>query len=324
MTAAGGAGAAGAPTIGIDLGGTNLRVAVVDHDGGIVADEREATPADLRKLVDAISARVDGFVSTHGPVTAVGVGAAGLVDREGTIHYAPNIPMFRRARVGAALLDALGLPVIVDNDANVAAFGELRHGAAQGKQHVLVITLGTGIGGGLILDGRVYRGAHGFAAEVGHWQLDPDGDACACGEVGHWEASASGTALGRLGRERAAAGAAPALVAAADGEVDAINGVHVGAAAREGDRDALEILEEYGQRVALGFVALGNILDPELIVVSGGVVELGDLLLDPIRRAFDGHLEGAAYRPPVEVVAAALGSQAGVIGAAAMARELST
>jgi glucokinase len=322
VTAAGGAGAAGAPTIGIDLGGTNLRVAIVDGDGAIVADEREATPTDLPKLVEAIAARVDGLVSAHGDVTAVGVGAAGLVDHEGTIHYAPNIPMFRRARVGAALLDALAMPVVVDNDANVAAFGELRHGAARGKRDVLVITLGTGIGGGLILDGRVYRGAHGFAAEVGHWQLDPDGDRCACGEPGHWEAAASGTALGRLGRERAAAGDAPGLLAAADGAVDAITGLHVSDAARTGDADALEILEEYGRRVALGFVALGNILDPELIVVSGGVVELGDLLLDPIRRAFDGHLEGAEYRPPVEVVAAELGSQAGVIGAAAMAREL--
>jgi glucokinase len=322
VTSAGGSGAPDAPTIGIDLGGTNLRVAVVDRAGEIVADERESTPDEFPKLIEAIKARVDAMVTAHGDVTAVGIGAAGLVDGDGIIHYAPNIPMFRRAPVGPELSAALTLPVAVDNDANVAAYGELCHGAARGKRDVLVITLGTGIGGGLILDGRVYQGAHGFAAEVGHWQLDPDGDRCACGELGHWEASASGTALGRIARQRASEGRAAKLLASAGGDVDELTGLHVGDAARAGDRDALEILDEYGRRVALGFVGLANILDPELIVVSGGVVELGDLLLDPIRRAFDGHLEGAAYRPPVAVVAAELGSQAGVVGAAAMAREL--
>lgn len=322
MTTVGGSGAPDAPTIGIDLGGTNLRVAVVDGDGAIVADEREPTPPAFPALVDAIKTRVDRFVEAHGDVVAVGIGAAGLVDPDGTIHYAPNIPMFRRAPVGPELSKRLTLPVAVDNDANVAAYGELRHGAARGKRHVLVITLGTGIGGGLILDGRVYHGAHGFAAEVGHWQLDPNGDMCACGERGHWEASASGTALGRLGQARAAEGRAPKLLAAAGGDAKAITGLHVSDAARTGDPDALEILDVYGARVALGFVGLANILDPELIVVSGGVVDLGDLLLDPIRRAFDGHLEGAEYRPSVPVVAAALGSHAGVVGAAAMAREL--
>ena len=322
MIAARGAGATGAPTIGVDLGGTNLRVAVVDRQGAILEDERQPTPPELDHLIDAIKARVDAFTATHGDAAAVGVGAAGLVDREGTIHYAPNIPMFRRAPVGPALSKVLTLPVVVDNDANVAAYGELCHGAARGKRHVLVITLGTGIGGGLILDGRVYHGAHGFAAEVGHWQTDPDGDLCACGEHGHWEATASGKALGRLGQRRATEGRAQRILAAAGGEADAITGLHVSDAALGGDPDALEILDDYAGRVAVGFVALGNILDPELIVVSGGLVELGDLLLDRIRRAFDGHLEGAEYRPSVPVVAAELGSQAGVVGAAAMAREL--
>jgi glucokinase len=254
--------------------------------------------------------------------TPVGVGTAGLVDRDGMVRYAPNLPMLRRAPLRAALAEELGVPVVVDNDANTAAWGEVCHGAARGCRHALVITLGTGIGGGIVFDGAIYRGAHGFAAEVGHWQLDPDGPACACGEPGHWEAAASGTALGRLARRRAQAGDAVNVLARAGGDVDAITGFHVGDSVRAGEEDGRAILAEYARLVALGLVGLANILDPEVIVISGGLVALGDLLLTPLRASFDDHLEGAAYRPAVPIVEAALGAHAGVVGAAALAREL--
>jgi glucokinase len=273
-------------------------------------------------LVDAITRRVAELSSNDSGIAAVGVGAAGLVDHEGTVHYAPNVPMFRRAPLGRLLAEALKVPVVVDNDANVAAWGELRHGAARGRQHALVLTLGTGVGGGVILDGRVYRGANGFAAEVGHWQFDPHGELCACGERGHWEAAASGTALGRMARLRASEGLAPNVLERAGGDADLVNGHHVGDSALAGEPDGIEILRDYAREVALGFVGLANILDPEVIVVSGGLVELGDVLLAPLRVAFDHHLEGAEYRPPVPVVAAELGTNAGVVGAAALAREL--
>src|SRR5581483_5778053 len=196
------------------------------------------------------------------------------------------------------------------------------HGAARGVTDGLVITLGTGIGGGIIAGGRVYRGAHGFAAEVGHWQFERDGARCACGEPGHWEACASGHALGRLGREAAVNGHAPGLLARAGGDATRITGLDVTAAAQAGEADALAVLDGWAVDVALGFAGLVNILDPELIVVSGGLVDLGDLLLEPLRRAFAGRVEGAAHRPPVPIVPAELGDLAGVVGAAALAREL--
>jgi glucokinase len=308
-------------TIGIDLGGTNLRVAAVDATGAIVGEARVPTPDDADGLVVAM---VDGCreLLTSTSARAVGVGAAGLVDRDGTVHYAPNLPMLIEVELGRLLGERLSVPVVVDNDANVAGWGELAHGAAVGARDALVVTLGTGVGGAIVLDGRVYRGSHGYAAEIGHWQFDPRGPRCACGETGHWEACASGTALGGLARERAAAGDAPSVLARAGGDVGAITGHHVGASAAAGEPDGCALIDDYADAVALGFAGLANILDPELIVVSGGLVTLGDVLLDPVRRAFRGHLEGADHRPDVPIVPAALGEHAGVVGAAVLARTL--
>ncbi len=314
--------AGGPPTVGIDLGGTNVRAAVVDGKGQVEVEERAPTPADWPALRATIVELLDRLGGARPGVGAVGVGAAGMVDRHGMVHYAPNIPKLIRVPLQALLTEQLDVPVAVDNDANVAALGELRYGAAQGVRHGLVITLGTGIGGGIIHDGRIARGAHGFAAEVGHWQFDPDGPACACGEPGHWEAVASGGGLGALARARAAAGEAPNVLARAGGDLRAVTGVHVGESAAAGDADGRSIVEGYARQVALGFAGLANILDPELIVVSGGLVGLGDVLLKPLRDAFGAHLEGAPYRPEVPIVAAALGDRAGVVGAAALAREL--
>jgi glucokinase len=312
----------GPPTVGIDLGGTHLRGAVVDGDGRVEVEERAPTPTEWPGLQDGIVGLVTSLRAVHPELGAVGVGAAGMVDRQGTVHYAPNIPKLIRVPLQAELAQRLRTPVVVDNDANVAAWGELLHGAARGVEHGLVITLGTGIGGGIITDGRVARGAHGFAAEVGHWQFDPHGPECACGEIGHWEALASGGALGALARARAAAGDAPNVLARAGGDLRAVTGVEVGDSATAGEADGRDILERYARRVALGFAGLTNILDPEIIVVSGGLVELGDVLLKPLRDAFSAHLEGAPYRPEVPIVAAALGERAGVVGAAALARQL--
>jgi len=313
-----------APTFGIDLGGTNVRCGVVDEDG-IILEERRAPnrrDASWKEIVAAMVGLVRGLAPDHPDAIAVGVGAAGLVTRDGHIRYAPNIPGFRNAPVHDALASELDLPVVVDNDANAAAHGELRHGAARGARYALVVTLGTGIGGGIIARGRVIHGAHGFAAEIGHFQIDPDGPLCACGQRGHWEAFASGSALGRMGRERAEVGRAPAVLALAGGDPATVTGVHVGDAAQAGDADALDIITDYAGYVAVGLAGLANILDPERIVVSGGLVELGDTLFVPVRAAFDHQLEGTEYRPVIDIVPAELGEQAGVIGAAALAREL--
>jgi glucokinase len=314
-------------TIGVDVGGTHLRVAQVDGKGAIGHDISVPTP-DWPEVVDTIVTGVQHVVdaTTGGPASigAVGVGLAAIIDLDGVARYAPNIPGLIDEPLQADIAKAVDLPVVVDNDANVAAWGEVMHGAAHGVRHGLVLTLGTGIGGGIIIDGRVYRGAHGLAAEVGHWQFDPRGRTCACGEPGHWEAWASGSGLGVLAREAAANGALPSVLERAGGRVDAVDGVHVGDAALAGEPDALALLDTYADYVAIGCAGLANILDPEVIVISGGLVNLGDILLDRIRDRFPRHIEAPAHRPPIPIVPAALGDQAGVVGAAVRARELLT
>jgi glucokinase len=316
-------------TIGVDLGGTHIRVAVVDDAGAILHEHRGASPSrTIDELVGAVGAAAAELLAAAAAadvrVTAIGAGVAALVDDEGVARYAPNVPALVDAPLRDDIARATGLPAIVDNDANVAAWGELAHGAMRGMRHALLLTLGTGIGGGIVLDGRVYRGAHGFAAEVGHWQFDPHGRVCACGEPGHWEAWGSGTGLGTLAREVVARGDAPSVLGAAGGDADAVTGEHVSTAALAGADDALAILDTFADFVAIGFAGLANILDPEAIVISGGLVNVGDVLVSRIRERFPLHLEGRAHRPEIPIVAAELGDQAGVIGAAVLARQADT
>jgi glucokinase len=314
-------------TIGVDLGGTHVRVAVVGPDGTVHHEHRAASPsATLAALVGAVAGATTDLLAAAAAdgiaVDAVGAGVAAIVDPDGVARYAPNVPALVDAPLRDEIARATGLPAIVDNDANVAAWGELAHGAMRGMRDALLLTLGTGIGGGIVLDGRVYRGAHGFAAEVGHWQFDPRGRQCACGEPGHWEAWASGTGLGVLAREVVGRGEAPSVLAAAGGDAAAVTGEHVGQAALAGAADALAILDTFADYVAVGFAGLANLLDPEAIVISGGQVNLGPVLVDRIRDRFPVHLEGRAHRPEIPILPAALGDRAGVIGAAVLARQV--
>jgi glucokinase len=318
-------------TVGLDIGGTKILGVVTDAGGQVVAEERDESPEGFADLVDSAATMVGTLrarlaAGGNGDVAAVGVGIAGLVDGDGVLRYGPNLPGVIDAPVRDALAKRTGLPVVVDNDANVAGWGEVRFGAAAGARDALLATLGTGIGGAIVLDGAVLRGAHGFAAEIGHFTVDRDGPMCACGERGHWEAIASGSALGRMARELIAAGkptgAGAAILARADGDLAAVTGHHVGDAVAAGDADALELLRVYADNVALGLSALANILDPAIIVISGGLVSLGDLLFAPLRRAFLVHIEAPEHRPAVPIVPATLGERAGAIGAAALAADL--
>jgi glucokinase len=307
-------------TIGLDIGGTKVLGVLLDAGGTVLREERLASPhTGLDALVATGAAIVERLDGGSAPV---GVGAAGLVDHAGCVMYAPNLPNVRRAPLRDALAQTTGHAVVVDNDAGVAALGEFTYGAAVGHRHVLLVTLGTGIGGGLLLDGRTYRGAHNFGAEIGHFTVDIDGPLCACGERGHWEAIASGTALGRMARELVARGGGAAIVAAAGGDASAVTGHHVGVAAGRGDPDGRSLLVQYAENVAVGLAGLANILDPECIVIAGGLVELGPLLFGPLREAFGRHIEGVDYRPPVAIVPAQLGERAGAVGAAVLARTL--
>jgi glucokinase len=314
-----------APTIGLDIGGTKMLGVVLLDDGHVVEELRKSSPSTSLEQLVATSATIVrdltvGVGARLGDL-AVGVGAAGLVDHAGRVMYAPNLPGLREAPLRAQLEQETGCRVVVDNDANVATLGEATYGAAAGAQHVLMVTLGTGIGGGLLLDGRLYRGAHHFGAEIGHFTVDRDGPMCACGERGHWEAIASGKALGRLARELIESGGGAQIAALAAEDPAGVTGEHVGRCAALGDDTAIALLARYADNVALGLAGLANILDPERIVVAGGLVELGPLLFEPLGAAFLTHIEGAAYRPSIAIVPAELGERAGAVGAAVLARK---
>lgn len=308
---------------GLDLGGTKL-LGLATEPGGEApwAVEKRAKPDDVLAGMTDMVADLVADVARLDPdarVVAVGVGMPGLVDRSGVFRYGPNLPGVVDVGIAAELSRRIGLPVVVDNDATCAGWGEHERGAARGANHSLTITLGTGIGAGLTVKGEVLRGAHGFAGEPGHMMVEPSGRECACGRLGCWEQYASGSALGRLGREAVEAGLAAAVLDLAGGDLDAIQGEHVTAAAAAGDADARAVVGQYAWWVAQGVANLVNILDSEVVVIGGGLAEVGDLLLDPVRAAFDGLTMGATHRDRVPIVVAQLGERAGAWGAALLA-----
>ena len=308
---------------GFDLGGTKLLGLVVDQGGDEpLAVDQVPTPATVDDLVSAVvdmSRRLLGTVEGDVELVAAGLGAPGLVDRAGVLRYGPNLPGIVDAPLAELLADQLGVPVALDNDATCAAWAEHERGASKGKDHSLLVTLGTGIGGGITVKGELLRGADGFAGEPGHMVIDPNGPRCPCGRRGCWERFGSGSGLGRLAREAAEAGTAKRLVELAGGDPAAVRGEHVTQAAEEGDDDAQRVLEQFGWWVAVGIANLVNLLDSEIVVIGGGLAEAGDLLLDPVRAAFAGLVMGADHRDSVPIVAAELGARAGAWGAALLA-----
>lgn len=324
------------PTVGVDVGGTKLLAVVLDADdptAAPLAAVRRPTPPGADALVDAV-VEVAGEVvadaglvlarSTPGApdeVAAVGLGLPGLVDHEGVLRTGPNLPGVVDFDVDHTLAGALGLPVHVDNDANCAAWAEHVRGASRDRSHSVLVTLGTGIGAGIVTGGALYRGAHGMAGEPGHMIVDPGGPRCPCGQRGCWERFASGSGLGFLAREAALAGRADAVVELAGGDPEAVRGEHVTAAARAGDGGARAVLASFGWWVALGVANLVNVLDPEVVVLGGGLVSEADLFLDETRSAYDDLVLGHGHRPPVPILAAAAGEQAGALGAALLAAE---
>ena len=307
-------------TAGVDVGGTKCLGVLLDAKGSKLAEHRIATPRGGDALVEVL-ATIVRHLGAHAPIEAVGVGVPGLVDRAGTLRMAPNLPGVTELALGPRLGDEIGLPVAVDNDATAAAWGEREIGAATGSQYAVLVTLGTGIGAGIVTGGHIERGANGFAGEAGHMVVDRDGIPCPCGKRGCWERYASGSGLGRLGRDAAVAGRAPAVVELAGGDPEAVRGEHVTAAAQAGDTAAITIMDAFGWWVALGIANLANLLDPEIVVLGGGLIEAGDLLLAPVRRAYDELVMATEYRPPVDIVAARLGEHAGAVGAGLLARE---
>jgi len=274
----------------------------------------------------SVRARARGSVPAGGSVppggrVPVGVGAPGMLDRQGVLHFSPNLQGASGADLRSLVADRLpGTPVVLENDANCAALAELRMGAVRGVDDALVVTLGTGIGGGIVRGDRVLVGASGFAGEIGHMVVDPSGPPCPCGRRGCWERYASGGGLARLAREAAYAGRLNDVVMLAGGDPELVRGEDVTRAARRGDQGALGVMDELGWWIALGLTNLTAVLDPERIVLGGGLGEAEEMLLAPTRRAFAHLVEGAGARPDIEIVVAELGERAGAVGAAMVAR----
>ena len=307
-------------TIGVDIGGTKLLAVRLDSDGRMAGSPLHVpaphTPDELVAAVVGVANRL----SEGGPPTSIGVGVPGLVDASDTLVFAPNLQGATGAQVGAALREgAPGAKIWVGNDATAACWGEHFSGAGAGYSDMLMVTLGTGIGGGIVVGGRLVEGAHRFAGEFGHMVVDPNGPQCPCGKRGCWERFASGAGLGVLARELAMAGGAPGLSELAGGDPEDVKGEHVTAAAASEDPAAVEIMRRFGWWVALGLANLANLFDPQVIVVGGGLVEAGEVLMGPVRRAFDELIEAGGLRPMPEVVAARLGPKAGAVGAGLLA-----
>jgi glucokinase len=316
--------AAGLPALGIDIGGTKVAGGIVAPDGTVLATARRATPgASVADTEDAIAAVVEELAARHdGDLVGVGVGAAGWFDRTGdTVLFSPHLA-WRNSALRKDLAGRLQRPLWVGNDADAAGWAEYRYGAARGADLALMITLGTGIGGGIVLDGRLRRGSHGVAGEWGHMRVVPDGRLCACGNRGCWEQYASGTALGQTAREvaRTSPAAAALLLERVDCEPDRLTGEDVARAAADGDPLALELVTEVGVWLGQGIADLAAVLDPEVVVIGGGVSKLGEMVLGPARQRLERALPGRGYRPGPRVVVAELGPQAGLVGAADLVR----
>jgi glucokinase len=313
-----------APCIGVDVGGTKIAAGVVDAEGRVLARTHRATPAQHPDQVrDAITDAVRELRSGR-EVAAVGVAAAGFVDAaRSVVMFAPNLA-WRDEPLREELEQRTGFPVVVENDANAAAWAEARFGVGRGVRHVLALTVGTGLGGGAVQDGRVLRGEYGAAAEVGHVVMVPGGRPCPCGLQGCLERYASGTALVRRAREVAVASPVLAhdLLERAGGDAGAIDGPMVTAAARAGEVAALQVLDEIGSWLGRGVAQLAAVLDPGAVVIGGGVSAAGDLLLSPLLDAYAKNLTGRGHRPTARVALAELGAEAGLVGAADLAADL--
>lgn len=312
--------------IGVDIGGTKIAVGVVDEQGNIVSKTRRKTqPRDASSIDHAIADAVTELAKEH-EFHAIGVAAAGFVssDRK-RVLFAPNIAWreYPLADKLAALIERPDISIVVENDGNAAGWAEYKYGVATTATNMVMLTIGTGLGAAIVVDGQLVRGEYGFGAELGHFRVMPGGHACGCGLKGCWEQYASGSALvreaHRAGVERPVRAAT--LLDLAGGNPANITGPHVTQAAVAGDELGIELLAELGSWIGQGCASLAAVFDPELFVVGGGVIGAGDLIIKPARTAYSDYLPARGHRPIAPIVAADMGNDAGIVGAAALARE---
>jgi glucokinase len=308
-------------TIGFDIGGTKILAGVVDETGAILNQVRMPTPKDAAQTAAAI-ADATQLVRMDYPVEAVGLGAAGFISADrATVLVSPNTS-WRDEPLQARIEALIDLPVIVENDANAAAWGEARFGAGSGRPNVVLYTVGTGVGGGIVLGGELFRGHFGIGGEFGHYRVVPDGRLCGCGQHGCLEQYASGNALTRYAKEQAAhePDRAQILLSLGDGTPEGIAGAHITEAARKGDPVALAAFAEIGGWLGQSMADIASILDPEVFVIAGGVSDADEIITRPANERYRAALAGTGNRPFADVVIATLGPDAGLIGAADLAR----
>lgn len=305
--------------LGIDIGGTTTKAGIVTAEGDILA--RLSRPTDPSAATKGAIALCDELLERAGDldvdIVAVGVGAAGFVAGE-TVTFSPNL-IYDDPHLGTAFEVRTKLPCVVDNDANVAVWGERAYGAAVGKDHVALVTIGTGMGSGFVVGGHILRGASGAAAEIGHTVVDPSGPVCGCGLKGCLEQFASGLAIARWAREAATIEPSSSMVTFA-GSVDQISAEHVGKAAREYDPTAREVLRRAGRALGVGLSNIANLFDPELIVLAGSVTRAGEAFLGPARDEL-ARMTSAQRRRPMRLDLSSLEGEGGILGAAALALE---
>jgi len=310
-------------TIGIDVGGTKVLGGVVDSDGKILATARKDTPQQGGKALTQVIAETALELMNQHEVTSVGVSAAGFVSADRTTILAtPNIANWNGVNLVEELTALIGLPIVIENDANAAAWGEAKFGAGRNQQHMMMLTVGTGIGGGIVIDGKLHRGAFGIAAEIGHMRVVPEGHLCGCGARGCFEQYASGNALIRHAREAISASPDMArnLLSRGDGTVAGLTGVAITEGARDGDTVALAAFNTTGQWLGAGIASLSVLLNPSYVVIGGGVIDAGEILLKPTREALERTMPFAGKHPFPTLIAAELGNDAGLVGVSDLAR----
>jgi glucokinase len=310
-------------TIGIDVGGTKVLGGVVDESGKVLTTARKDTPRQGGSALTQTIADVAKELLKQHSVSSVGVSAAGFVssDRK-TMLATPNIADWNGVDLDGQLTKLIGLPVVIENDANAAAWGEAKFGAGKNQDHMMMLTVGTGIGGGIVVNGALYRGAYGIAAEFGHMRVVPDGHICGCGARGCFEQYASGNALLRHAREaiNASPEVARNLLSRGDGTVAGLTGQAITEAARDGDPVALAAFNTTGQWLGAGIASLSVLLDPACVVIGGGVIDAGEILLKPTRESLERNMPFAGKHPYPKIIAAQLGNEAGLVGVADLAR----
>lgn len=310
-------------TVGIDIGGTKVLGGVVDETGVLIRRARRDTPAEGGVALTQAIADVALELMKDSKIDSVGVSVAAFIsaDRK-TILATPNIKDWNGVNLDYELTSRIGLPVVIENDANSAAWGEFKFGAGRGKENILMLTVGTGIGGGIVVNNNLLRGSFGIAAEIGHLRIVPNGLLCGCGAYGCFEQYGSGTALLRHAREviKLHPDRASNILNRGDGSIEGVNGSAITAAAGDGDELALSIFEITGDYIGAGIASLAVILDPEAVVIGGGVIDAGNILLNPIRTGMEKYMPFAGKHPHPQIVAAQLGNEAGLVGVADLAR----